>query len=749
MKIRTLVSISVVALLLIVALQCVGMYYAHRNLMQATKQTLDQCFEKAFIEVVDNQLNRLPLPPGTVTHFIYAPYSMKFDQDDFYFYGYQQTSAILQKMYRTPEVSLDSLSLALSSRLRKREIEADVVIRKFDVNTGETLAQTAAVLPTGFKALTSKQAFLYKEKGIAVEAILGIPLLWKLREVLPLFLGTLLLLVGIVFTFIVQLRSVHSQGQAITEQRQDFYLLAEQMRQPVMRVLASIRQQLWEEAEVQGSRLLSDTEQTLTKAKKDEQQQRWGRRSTSFFVISWGSLAGVFLLLLVWGNYLYQQKWKEVKYEADVCFENAFYADVGARFDVFLYANKLKGTRREDITGVTRYANAQLDALYNFMQKDSIYLRINPLTVYPKKMDIEDGFRLWNAYALQDKMNEAKLPVPFNIGRMDEYFNTQLSKKGMPAGNIRMFRYPSHELMLYTGEPFPSAPDMHTRMLCLQKDSTVCIKGVIHSTPTYILSSIGYMLLPLGFTFLFICFCIFFQIRLLRTQRRLKQFQKDFTYAMVHDMKSPLSSILMGAHVLASGKLADKPEKEEKYKRVMTEECKHLLALSGRVLLLTQLDEGRLQLNKEEVALRPLVDDLIAKISLKAGKKVEFSTVYHRCEAVFADAFCLREVLGNLLDNAVKYSREEVKIDIVCEAEREFSKIKVCDNGLGIPMKDQSRIFNRFERSAAAVRSSKGGASGFGLGLNYVQQVMLAHDGRIEVESEEGRFSEFTLYFPM
>ena len=201
--------------------------------------------------------------------------------------------------------------------------------------------------------------------------------------------------------------------------------------------------------------------------------------------------------------------------------------------------------------------------------------------------------------------------------------------------------------------------------------------------------------------------------------------------------------------MLAGGKLADKPEKEEKYRRVMTEESEHLLALSNRVLMLTQLDEGHLELHKEEVALRPLLDDLVAKISLKAGKRVEFNTVYHRCETVYADAFCLREVLGNLLDNAIKYSCEEVKIDIICESERGVCKIKVCDNGLGISLKDQSRIFNRFERSAAAARSSKGGATGFGLGLNYVQQVMLAHEGRVEVESEEGRFSEFTLYFPV
>lgn len=65
----------------------------------------------------------------------------------------------------------------------------------------------------------------------------------------------------------------------------------------------------------------------------------------------------------------------------------------------------------------------------------------------------------------------------------------------------------------------------------------------------------------------------------LRTQRHLEQFQKDFTYAMIHDMKSPLSSILMGAHILNSGKLSGKPGKEEKYRQAMMEECEHLLTL--------------------------------------------------------------------------------------------------------------------------------------------------------------------------
>ena len=64
----------------------------------------------------------------------------------------------------------------------------------------------------------------------------------------------------------------------------------------------------------------------------------------------------------------------------------------------------------------------------------------------------------------------------------------------------------------------------------------------------------------------------------------------------------------------------------------------------------------------------------------------------------------IQQVLYNLLDNAIKYSHEEVKVDIICESEKGFCKIKVCDNGLGIPLKDQSLIFNRFERSVAAGR---------------------------------------------
>ena len=215
---------------------------------------------------------------------------------------------------------------------------------------------------------------------------------------------------------------------------------------------------------------------------------------------------------------------------------------------------------------------------------------------------------------------------------------------------------------------------------------------------------------------------------------------------MVHDMKSPLQSVMMGAHILESGKLTDKPEKEEKYCQTMEDECEHLLTLSNRVVLLTQIDRGELELRPEEVLLCPLLHDLAEKFSLKAVKPVRFRVDCAEGCTVLADVFCLREVLSNLIDNAVKYSGKEVEIRLWSETDASSTQIKVRDNGIGIPLHEQQKIFEKFERVASGSR--KTGASGFGLGLNYVYQVMQAHGGKVSVESREGEYSEFTLYLP-
>lgn len=759
MKARILISFSIVVLLLIFLLQGVGIYRAYGNHVKETQSILNDCFEQSFVEGIGGQVNSLPLAVGTVTHLNFMPYSMylskkmKESKNEMTLYFAQQTSVILQKVYHAEELPLVTLDTLLTCKLQKKSVEGKITIRKFKTETGEDLEFTQPYVSAGIGVFTSRRAFINKEKGIAVEAVLQTPFLWGIRKILLLFLGTSLALGIVVFAFVKQIRSINFQHHNIEEQRNSFYTLAEHMKSPVTDLLSDISRSEWSRIEEQSVHLLNGTEQTLLKAKLEAQKEK--KKYFSLKVLPLIALLSALILLLIWTGYLYQDNRKKMGQVVNDCFDNMFYNETIRRMKLYRQINGyyLEKAEKSDTMIFSPYYERQRLALNAFMREKKIALIATHVHVgtedIREKSEISD-----NAYYGYNNQNTidtySKIPIPFSLHYADSLFIRFLEEHRMPTdAGIRMCRYPSEELMIYTGNPFPGILDFRTNMIALNKDSTVFIEGVVSSTTKYIFSSIWYLLVPLEILFLFICICVIFQIRLLYMQRRLEQFQKDFTYAMVHDMKSPLNSILMGAHSLASGKLANKPEKEQKYKQVMTEECEHLLALSGRVLLLTQLDKGHLQLNIEEVSLRPLIDDLIAKISLKTSKKIEFNTLYHRCETVYADAFCLREVLSNLLDNAIKYSRDEVKIDIICESEKGFSKIKICDNGLGIPVKDLSRIFNRFERSVAAARSGKGGATGFGLGLNYVQQVMLAHEGRVEVESEEGRFSEFTLYFPV
>ena len=189
-------------------------------------------------------------------------------------------------------------------------------------------------------------------------------------------------------------------------------------------------------------------------------------------------------------------------------------------------------------------------------------------------------------------------------------------------------------------------------------------------------------------------------LRYLDEQKMMADLRNDFSYAMVHDMKSPLSSIIMGARFLHSGKVDNKPEIKEKYFTIIESEANHLLALVNKLLTISKLENKKLILNKQSINLVPVIDDIIEKAKAKTDKNIDF-TVDLITKHVMADEQYLTEAISNLVDNAIIH--------------------------------EQNR---------------KGGVSGFGLGLNYVDQVMQAHGGKVTVSSEIEQFSEFTLYIP-
>jgi len=245
---------------------------------------------------------------------------------------------------------------------------------------------------------------------------------------------------------------------------------------------------------------------------------------------------------------------------------------------------------------------------------------------------------------------------------------------------------------------------------------------------------------------LIIILSIWQQLRIIRRQESISRIRQDFSYAMIHDMKQPLSSIIIGISNIRSGKLDNKPDAKNKTLDIMDDEATHMLNLTNRVLTISKIEENKLSLNKTHISLTPLIEDIIEKFNTKKQKSITFSKNI-KAEDAFADVEYLREAITNLIDNAIKYSGDNVNIDIATSEDADGTYIYVKDNGNGISESDQKVIFDKYER-ATTNKQNQNKVAGFGLGLNYVKQVMEAHGGGVSVKSRLGEGTTFTLYIP-
>ena len=292
-----------------------------------------------------------------------------------------------------------------------------------------------------------------------------------------------------------------------------------------------------------------------------------------------------------------------------------------------------------------------------------------------------------------------------------------------------------------------SSWSLMTKPVSIRRDGSRAIRLALNNPYPELARRLSPLFLISAIILGFFAIIIIQLLRFITEQEQMAELRNDFSYAMVHDMKSPLSSIIMGAHFLHSGKVDDKPQIKEKYYSIIEEEAEHLLALVNKLLTISKLENKKLILNKHEMDLEPIIDDLVEKAKAKATKPIEITT-HLEVKNVLADEQYLTEAIANLIDNAVKYAKDEIKIEIKTWDTDRNVLLKVRDNGIGMTKEEQQVIFDKFGRAAIHEKNRKGGVSGFGLGLNYVDQVMQAHGGKVTVSSEKDKFSEFTLYIP-
>jgi two-component system, OmpR family, phosphate regulon sensor histidine kinase PhoR len=231
-------------------------------------------------------------------------------------------------------------------------------------------------------------------------------------------------------------------------------------------------------------------------------------------------------------------------------------------------------------------------------------------------------------------------------------------------------------------------------------------------------------------------------------QKKLSVIKNDFISNMTHEFKTPISTISLASEMLGDQSIAQTPEKQKRYLQMIRDENKRLSVLVESILQTSILDKGEFKLKLSEVDVHEIINTAINNTQLLIGQRKGTIQTFLKAQKfkLQADRVHLTNIIFNLIDNAIKYSKESPEISISSFNTAEGIMIQVKDNGIGISKENQRKIFDKFYRVPTGnVHNVKG----FGLGLSYVLAVVLKHNGTISVNSEPGKGSTFNVHLPI
>lgn len=231
----------------------------------------------------------------------------------------------------------------------------------------------------------------------------------------------------------------------------------------------------------------------------------------------------------------------------------------------------------------------------------------------------------------------------------------------------------------------------------------------------------------------------------LERERELRELKSDFVSMASHEFRTPLTAIFSSAELLRDyGQFWPNDKKVKHFNRIESS-VKRMIQLLDDVLLCSQAEAGKLEFNPKPLELKSFCADLIEELQLGIGEKHNITFNYSGInDSACMDKKLLQHILTNLLSNAIKYSPEGTTVLFCCSCQEEEVSFEIKDEGVGIPLEDQARLFESFYRAKNAAS-----IPGTGLGLAIVQKSVELHGGKITMHSEEGLGTTFTVILPL
>ncbi|MBN1819552.1 MAG: HAMP domain-containing histidine kinase [Prolixibacteraceae bacterium] len=230
-------------------------------------------------------------------------------------------------------------------------------------------------------------------------------------------------------------------------------------------------------------------------------------------------------------------------------------------------------------------------------------------------------------------------------------------------------------------------------------------------------------------------------------QKKISEMKSDFINNMTHEFKTPIATISVAADSITNKKVMENPEQLRYFAGMIKKENTRMNRQVEDILTIARLDKKEFEFKWEPIDVHDLINDAIQGISIQVEKKSgKFETgLKAENPVVTTDKFHCTNLIYNLLDNAIKYSVDAPFIEVFTQNTVKGVIIKIRDHGIGMTKAVQSHIFERFYRqSSGNIHNVKG----FGLGLSYVKAVVEANRGKITVQSEPGKGSEFSVFLP-
>lgn len=357
----------------------------------------------------------------------------------------------------------------------------------------------------------------------------------------------------------------------------------------------------------------------------------------------------------------------------------------------------------------------------------------------------------------QDPNSEKKLfqfllkdILPLSTERLDQLFKDELKLRKLPVSDsyVELLDLKTNKIL---GKSMPKRVGnkefVSSDLLSIDIMNSMGVRGYVFSNVLAILNMMAFQLfLSLGLIAV-CCFFLFAIVKSLFWKERMEEMRQDTISAMTHEFKRPISSAVAHASLIPHFIRKLENHKVLEYSDNILIELNKLNLYIDRVQKLSNNSRERIDLTKESIEIEEFFRQLIQHNYSTKEKQVTIELKIRNCYPyLYVDFLHFSNVIDNIIENSIKYSKDHVNISIVVYENQKGINISISDNGFGISDKDIPNIFNKYYRSKNSIVQKK---VGFGLGLTYVKTLVEAHQGMVIVNSVLGKGTEFCIIFPI